>query len=271
VNLRAYLDRIGYTGLLEPTFETLRAIHRAHLFAIPYENLDIHLGRALTLDPDTIHQKIVLDGRGGWCFEMNGLFAWALRELGFQVMYLAGSVNRAVLGDAAEGNHLVLRVDLNGEAYMADVGFGDGILEPIPLREGRYVQDGFHFGLEWHGEAWVFRKFEGGGPGGFEFRLNPMQLSDFALRCGWLQTAPESGFVQAIVCQKPSSRGFITLRGAVLSVMTAGGESKRTLASADEFDAVLREHFGLELAESTCLWDHVWTRHLEWLRSNPAS
>ncbi len=271
MNLRAYLDRIGYTGSLEPTFETLRAIHRAHLFAIPYENLDIHLGRSLTLNPDMIYQKIVLDGRGGWCFEMNGLLAWALRELGFQVAHLSGSVNRAVLGDAAEGNHLVLRVDLNGEAFMADVGFGDGLLEPIPLREGRYVQDGFNFGLELHGETWVFRKFEGGGPGGFEFRPHPVQLSDFASQCRWLQTAPESGFVQATVCQKASSQGFITLRGAVLSVATSGGESKRTLASADEFDAVLREYFGLELAESTRLWDRVWARHQEWLRLNLAS
>ena len=133
MKVNAYLQRIGYKGDLEPSPSTLRQLHRAHLLSIPYENLDIHLGRELSLDLNTIYQKIVLGRRGGWCFEMNALFAWALYELGFEVHLLSAAVNRHRAGDKAEGNHLTLIV-LSDEPYLADVGFGDGPLEPLPLK-----------------------------------------------------------------------------------------------------------------------------------------
>ena len=98
MKLENYLQRIHYTGPLAPTEATLRQLHRAHLLAIPYENLDIHLGRRLTLEIEHVYTKIVDRGRGGWCYEMNGLFAWALRELGFDVTLLGSSV-----GEPAQG------------------------------------------------------------------------------------------------------------------------------------------------------------------------
>src|SRR5437868_15402114 len=96
--LDAYLERIGYSGSRRPTLATLIAVHRAHLLAISYENLDIHLGRVLTLDPAQIFDKIVMRRRGGWCYEMNSLLAWALRELGFSVTLMGSTVNRAAIG-----------------------------------------------------------------------------------------------------------------------------------------------------------------------------
>ena len=83
-NLNDYLERIHYRGSLEPTLDTLKALHRAHLMAVPYENLDLHLGRSLPLDQMRAVEKIVTQGRGGWCYEMNGVFAWVLREMGFE-------------------------------------------------------------------------------------------------------------------------------------------------------------------------------------------
>ena len=147
MDLNAYLKRINYKGSLEPSFDTLRALHRAHLLNITYENLDIHLGRSLVLDEDVIFEKIVREGRGGWCFEMNGLFAWVLRELGFEVRLLGGAVNRILRGDETKLGHLLLLVNL-GKPYLADVGFGNGFLEPLPLSQGSVWQDFLEFQLE---------------------------------------------------------------------------------------------------------------------------
>src|SRR5712691_10879700 len=129
MQLDAYLNRIGHHGARKVDLETLIALHRAHLRTIPYENLDIPLGRTLSLDEATIYAKLVTARRGGWCYEMNGLFAWALQELGFSVMRLASTVGRQS-PDMEDGSHLILLVKLD-RPYLADVGFGNGLLEPI--------------------------------------------------------------------------------------------------------------------------------------------
>src|SRR5215207_9409581 len=124
MKLADYLQRIHYQGTLNPTPETLIALQRAHLFAIPYENLDIHRGGTLSLDMETIFDKLVTQRRGGWCYEMNSLLAWALRELGFDVTLLSSDVVNEMMGDGAGGDHLVLLVKLD-RPYLADVGFGN--------------------------------------------------------------------------------------------------------------------------------------------------
>src|SRR5215471_12816179 len=113
MHISDYLTRIGYMGSLAANYETLAGLHQAHLLAISYENLNIHLGRYLSLDEGAIFDKLVTARRGGWCYEMNGLFAWALRELGFSVTLLASGVNRAKQGERADGDHLILRVTLD--------------------------------------------------------------------------------------------------------------------------------------------------------------
>ncbi len=275
MNLQAYLDRIEYTGSLEPKLETLRAVHRAHLLRIPYENLDIHLGRTLTLEVKDAYQRIVLEHRGGWCFEMNGLLAWALREIGFEVRLLSGSVERTDLTSAPYGDHLVLLVSLEGQRFVADVGFGDGFLEPLPLAEAESVQRGFAYRLErvasGPNEHWVVHNHPRGGAKRFDFTLEPYDIQDFASRCTWLQTAPESGFVKTTVCQKSTLDGFITLRGATLITLTPSGESKRVLETQLEFETVLRDEFGIKVPDVGTLWAKVWARHLEWVEANPGS
>ncbi len=263
MNIHAYLKRIAYTGSLEPTLETLRSIHRQHLLTVPYENLDIHLGRRLELDEAHIFEKIVLEERGGWCYEMNGLFAWVLRELGFEVALLSGAVSREKNGANAEGNHLVLLISLE-QPYLADVGFGDGILEPLPLREGEYQQGFLNFQLSKEKDRWIFYNHPEGGAESFDFTLEPHQLSDFATQCHRQQTSPNSGFVQKTVCQIFTEEGFVTLRGAVLQTVTREGATRRVIDSEKEYKAILRETFGLELSTHE-LYSKVWQRHLEWL------
>jgi N-hydroxyarylamine O-acetyltransferase len=271
MNIDAYLKRIDYKGSLEPTLETLQAVHRQHLRSIPYENLDIHLGRRLELNEARFFEKIVLEKRGGWCYEMNGLLAWGLRELGFQVQYLSGAVNREKNGANAEGNHLVLLVNLE-QPYLADVGFGDGLLEPLPLREGSYQQGFLTFQLtkdsfDKDGERWLFHNHPQGGAKSFDFTLKSHQLSDFANQCHRQQTSANSGFVQGTVCQIFNHEGIVTLRGAVLKKVTREGVTRRVIDAEKEYESLLRTVFGLELPGVRAIYAKVWQRHLEWLEN----
>jgi N-hydroxyarylamine O-acetyltransferase len=263
MQLDAYLKRVGHAGPVRPDLDTLRALHRAHLLAIPYENFDIHLGRRLSLDEAQIFAKIVGEGRGGWCYEMNGLFAWALRQIGFRVSLLSGTVGRATAGDAAEGNHLVLLVDL-GQLYLADVGFGNGLLEPIPLAPGSYRQGFLTYGLAVDGERWHFQNHPHGGPG-FDMLLTPRRMGDFAGQCHTQQTAPTSGFVRVTSCHRFTGESLLSLRGAVLTKVRGEGVASRTLSGADEYVALLDESFGLRIPGAARLWGRVWERHQAWL------
>lgn len=172
MKIDAYLARIGYRGPLQVDLETLTALHRAHLLAIPYENLDICLGRTLSLDEAAIYQKLVTARRGGWCYEMNGLFAWALEALGFAVQRLASTVGRQSPA-TEDGSHLILLVELD-RPYLADVGFGNGLLEPIPLEEGTYRQEFLTYRLAQQGERWWLTNHGGQS---IDFTLAPRRLT----------------------------------------------------------------------------------------------
>jgi N-hydroxyarylamine O-acetyltransferase len=274
-SLITYFARIGYAGPVEPTLDVLRAVHRQHLLTIPYENLDIHLGRELSLDLDAIFDKLVTRRRGGWCYEMNALLAWALREIGFDVTFLGGTVGRDQRGDAAEGNHLVLLVRLD-QPYLADAGFGNAFLDPLPLREGEHVQGLFRFRLErpplpasprWGKGFWIFHNHEYGGAG-FDFTLAPRELADFAAQCRWLQTSPESGFVRVAVCHRLRPDGVVSLRGAVRQMVTAAGATERVIETEDYYRAVLRGDFDLDLGDDLPrLWAKVRAAHVAWMES----
>lgn len=258
-----YLARVRHTGSLDISIETLTALHRAHLLSIPYENLDIHLGRPLTLDPNHIFNKLVDEQRGGWCYEMNGLFGRVIQSIGFDVTYVSGAVGRETRGDAVEGNHLVLIVTLD-EPWITDVGYGDAFLDPIPLRQGQYRQGFFEYRVELEGERWTVRLHEFAVANSFDFTLEPRTMSYFARQCHELQTSPESGFVRTTVCQRFVPGGIVSLRGAVLQHITRDGVVDRTVEDADEYLSVLDEHFNLRIAGMEALFPRVWERHLAW-------
>jgi len=269
MKLADYLKRINYTGDVKPDLATLKALHRAHLLTIPYENLDIHRDCPLTVDVVQIYAKIVTEHRGGWCFEMNGLLAWALREVGFDVTLLSSFVGRDKDEPipAGVGDHLILRVNLS-EPYLADVGFGNGILEPISLEEGTYEQGFLTYKLSREGDRWWFQNHRYGGAG-FDFNLEPHQLSDFAGQSTRLQTSPESGFVRATVCMRFTlDGGMWILRGAVLRRIAADGVHDETIENVSHYERVLSEKFDLNLPDVNALWDKVWSRHQAWVKEN---
>ena len=260
MDLDRYLERIGYAGPVRPDAECLAEIHRHHLLAIAYENVDVQLRRRLDLDPARIFDKLVNQRRGGWCYEMNGLLYQALVAIGFEVTRLAGGVMRSAMGDDTFGNHLVLRVDLD-EPWLADVGLGDGALEPLRLRAGAIDQGPRSYALETLGpDEWRFRNHEGAIPPDFDFTETP----DEALlerTCVELQDDPSSLFRQNLIVMRPDGAGgSFTLIGRVLA---SPGEEKRVLDDAAELESVLNEVFGIEDPELRDLWPGVAARHAE--------
>ncbi|MBA3891760.1 MAG: arylamine N-acetyltransferase [Gemmatimonadaceae bacterium] len=260
----AYMARVRYDGPLTPTGETLRALHRAHLTAIPYENLDIHLDRPLTLDRQATFAKLVDGKRGGWCFEMNGTFGWVLESIGFEVRYVAGAVKRADRGARALDSHLVLIVTVD-RPYIVDVGFGDGFFEPLPLEPGRYRQQSLEFGVSRDGEWWRVHNHEYGGADSYDFTLERRSINSFAARCHELQTAVDSSFVRSTVCGRYERDGLVVLRGAVLREVKRGVLATRVIADADDYVGVLAERFDLTPAGIATLWPTVHARHIAWV------
>lgn len=247
----AYLARIGYDGPLAPTLTTLRALHRAHLLAVPFENLDIHLGRPIVLDVDALYRKIVVDRRGGFCYELNGLFAALLRDLGFAVTLLSAGVARAGGGFGPEFDHLALRIDLD-EPWLADVGFGALFVEPLRLDERGEQPDGESvFRLAADGDRLILRRRDRdpAAPWADEYRftLRPRALADYAAMCRHHQTSPDTTFTHKRTCSRLTPTGRVTLSEHRLIVAEDGRRDEYPVAGDDHFRALLREHFGVVL------------------------
>jgi N-hydroxyarylamine O-acetyltransferase len=269
MNIQAYLDRIHYRGALAPTLATLRELHRAHLLAVPFENLDIHLGRPILLDQQALFNKIVTRRRGGFCYELNGLFALLLRELGFEVTLLAAGVARADGSFGPEFDHLTLLVrvrsptasdemaqsahpaapDPQPSAWLADVGFGDSFREPLRFVEAiEQPQDGRAYRLDRAGEHWtLMQRDEAGWQPQYRFTLQPRVHTEYADMCHYHQTSPDSSFTRKRVCTLATGAGRVTLSDRALIVTAHGERSEHALADEPAFQAALREHFGIDL------------------------
>ena len=249
VDIAAYLARIRYSGPTEPSAENLRALHRAHLFSVPFENLDISLGRIITAQEEPILHKVIVLRRGGFCYELNGAFAALLRALGFQVTLLSARVARANSGEGPEFDHLALRVDLE-QPWLADVGFGDSFLEPLRLEaDSEPREPAGTFRLVRDANRWHLHRAE---PGTgwkpqYSFSLQPRKLREFAGMCHYHQTSPNSSFTQNRIYSRATPEGRITLSEMKVIVNTNGQREERTLISDDERVAVLREQFGIEV------------------------
>lgn len=247
---------------MRPDFETLRELHRAHALRIPYENIDVQLGRLVSRVPTRALEKFVQRGRGGWCYEMNGVFAAALEVIGFRVRRLAGAVMRETLGDAAIGNHLVVLVDLDDEVWLCDVGFGDGLIEPTRLEVGAFGVGHFHCALERTSDGWWrYRNDPSGGAPSFDFREDVADESLLEAQCRFLQTDPASPFVQNLVVQRWEDGRHVSLRGRVLQELTATRRSRRLIGDAAELVDVLLRRFGLDAREAATLWPAILNRH----------
>ena len=260
MNLQAYLDRIGFRREPEPDLKTLCDIHREHVFSIPYENLDVQFGRPVSRAPEDLFNKIVKNCRGGWCYEMNGVLCWALEEIGFSVRQLAGAVKRKEIGDATIGNHLVLIVELD-QLYLVDAGFGDGLIEPVPLAPGPIANGPFSCQLEQINDGWWRYHDDPRSGDTYDFNLDVTDDTLLETACQYLQTNDASPFVQNAVVQRWTPDTHFALRGRILSTTNKSETSRQIVDDEDAYVRILREKFRLDLPAAAALWPKICARH----------
>ena len=240
----AYLARIGVGRPARTGAAALRELQLAHLRTVPFENLGIHLAETIELDEVALVEKIVGRRRGGFCYELNGLFAALLEALGFTVTLMAARA----LGPDGPGppfDHLALRVDAP-EPWLVDVGFGRHSHHPLRLDvPGDQHDPEGTFRVTELPDGDVDITLDGGGQ--YRVEPRPRVLADFEPTCWRHRTSPRSHFTHGPVCTRLTGRGRITLSGATL-IETAGGvRDERTLATDAEILAAYRDHFGIVL------------------------
>jgi N-hydroxyarylamine O-acetyltransferase len=248
--LGAYLERIGYDGTVEPTLETLRGMHRAHFLHVPFENLDIQRRVPIVVDPEAIFEKVVTRRRGGFCLELSGLFAWALREIGFEVDVHGG---RMIMPDGVLGeplSHMTVVVHLD-EPWVADVGFGGRLGYPLRMSERQPQSAGFRTSVVSNdGDHWFVSSVDPWlapqAPRTYTFIRQPRPFEEFEAVCDWLQNSPDSGFTKGDVVTLGSDEGRTTYAGGRLLI--ARPEQREEVAvPKEDFPAVLEKHFGMRL------------------------
>lgn len=254
LDLDAYFKRIGYDGPRAPTLDTLKAIHYAQAVSIPFENLDVLAKRPILLDLASLQKKLVTEKRGGYCFEVNGLFAAVLRELGFDVTTLIGRVRWMAPEEVDTArSHMLMRVELPEGPFLADVGFG-GLTMTGPIRfETDIEQETPHEPrrlLEHEGGFELQAKIGDGWVPVYRFTLEPHRRTDYEVASWYTSTHPSSIFVQFLIAGRPQEGKWFSLFNREFKIRGLDGKAEtRVLDSADEIAEVLDRYFGIALSE----------------------
>jgi N-hydroxyarylamine O-acetyltransferase len=249
-DLEAYLARIGYAYPRVATLQTLSALHERHLAAIPFENLDVRLGRPIKLDRESLQAKLVGARRGGYCFEQNTLFAAALYALGFEVDTLEARVRLEGVNVVLPRTHMILRVPVAEGDFLADVGFGgDGPLRPVPLSGEVVEQPIAAYRVAREGKLHVLQRRRGATwTDQYAFGLEPALPIDYEVANHYTATWPSSPFVNTVTTQRSTAEARHILRGHTYTVQTAEGDSVRQVPT-EEALRLIREVIGIELPE----------------------
>lgn len=252
MNIESYLDRIAYTGELTPNLETLSELQATHMRAVPFENLSVYYKQPIILQEDLLYEKIVGRRRGGFCYELNGLFAWLLGKLGYRVTLLSAGVISDDGSFGPEFDHMTLMVHLDQD-YLVDVGFGDSFQTPLRFSDREEQrQGGMSYQISAEREAFVYyeqnnREENPSMQPQYRFTLIPRQLSDYEGMCNYHQTSPNSGFTKKRVCSRATENGRYTLSNFRMIITENGTKNEKELASEEEFESHLKEYFNITL------------------------
>lgn len=249
-DLDAYLERINYSGRTDATEETLRDLHMAHTLNVPFENLDVFNKKPILLDETSLYHKIVEKRRGGYCFEMNGVFSIALQRLGFKARNILARVTRDGVTYTAK-THQAILVEIDNRNWVADVGFGnEGILAPLILEKNldqqqfahtyRLIQDPQY--------GWVLQKKAGDDYNHmYALYLDECYPMDFMMSNHFTSTHPDSFFTQMRMCTMPTKEGRVTLTDHQLKIATNGDVKETAIANEDQYKELLQRYFKLDL------------------------
>ena len=250
-SLDAYFERIQYKGSRKATETTLRDIHIAHTLNVPFENLDVFYRKPILLDGAALYKKIVMERRGGYCFEMNGIFSLVLREMGFNVTNLLAKVSMDGVQYTTK-THQAILVEAGGNQWLADVGFGnDGMIAPLILEQNtEQTQFAHTYRLITDSKlGYILQKKNADGYYPlYACTLDACSPEDFLMSNHFTSTFPESFFLTMRMCTMPTKDGRITLTDNRFKAVKNDAVSEVPIANDDEFRAVLKEHFGLDLA-----------------------
>lgn len=260
MDIAKYLERINYNRPILPDLKTIQGLHFAHMQCVPFENLDIGLKRPIYIDEDALWDKIVVNKRGGFCYELNGLFAWLLKQIGFNVTYLNARVYNPAGELGIDFDHLALLVQIPGESesFLADVGFGDSFTEPLSFGDkGEQIQGLRACKLEQTPDGYIVwqRNYKHSSPvddGTWErqyfFDLKPHKFPDeYESACLYNQTSPESSFTRGSIISRATSNGRVSLESGRLILTQNGKRIERLVESQEEYQELLQKHFGVVL------------------------
>jgi len=254
MNLPNYFERIHYSGPVKPDVETLRGLQRAHLLSVPFENLDIGLQRPIKIDELSTWDKLIRQRRGGFCYELNGLFAWLLNQIGFEVTYLnARDYHEDDHTFGIDFDHLTLMVLIPGEStrWLVDVGWGDTFTEPLNIDSSDWQQQGSRaYRLESFNEGYQLwqRDAEGRLERQYYFDLKPHQFpAAYEATCRYHQTSPQSIFTQKRIVSRLTENGRVSLDQTRLIITRNGQREEVPLQNEEHFHALLKEYFGFDV------------------------
>lgn len=250
LDLAAYLARIGEGGG-PPTTATLDRLHRAHVASVPFENFDLVLGREIRVDIDGVARKLVHGRRGGYCYEHGVLFAAALEQLGFRVRRLLARVGHHPERPRAR-THMTLHVRADDGERLADVGFGSGLLAPLPWDGDEHPQDGWAYRLVTLEDG--ARELQERGTGDWStlygFSPEPQHASDVMMANYFTSTHPSSPFVGRPVAMRRLPDQRIRLLGRTLQTSSPDGTEEQRAITDDELPGLLADTFAIPLSDA---------------------
>jgi N-hydroxyarylamine O-acetyltransferase len=251
MEIEKYLERINYKGIVEPTTELLSALQKLHLLSIPFENLDIHYKIPIELNLTNIFEKVINKRRGGFCYELNGLFYELLRSIGFDVKMISARVfdnKQQIL--TPEFDHLTIIAKINSADYLVDVGFGEFAFRPLKIELNK-IQDDERgsFRLEKYDDDYykVSKPVNENWMTEYVFSLKERDLSDFTEMCHYNQTSPLSHFTQNKLCSLASEKGRITVTGDKIKIKEGDTLTELPINSEQEFLSALEKYFNIRL------------------------
>ncbi len=255
MDIHAYLKRIDYSSVVYTDVPTLHALHHHHIFSIPFETLDIHNHIPIILKMDSLYQKVILDRRGGYCYELNTLFHRLLTLCGFKVSMIAG---RLLHGNeyGREFEHMALIVELEGKKWLVDVGYGDFALRPLAIVPGEVQSDGRTFyqimeHISMDGQDYMSVAKWNDSKQSFKteyiFTLTSQNLHDFAEMNHFHQTSRESHFARSLMISLPIQDGRISIINNRLIRTSGGIRQTKQILDEDHRDKILEKYFHMDM------------------------
>lgn len=248
IDVDAYLKRLDLQHEV-PTINYLKKLQKAHLLNIPFENLDIHYGSKIILDYVKIFQKVVMNHRGGFCYELNGLFYHLLYHLGFDCYVIAAQVYSEQTQEFGKPfDHLVIIVTIDSQQFLVDVGFGDGPISPLKITKNVQMDYTRYWRIDTDPDENLILKVSNDTSyfqTKYLFTTEEKQLIQFMEMCEYHQSSPGSPFTQKKLISQLTPNGRVTLTERKLKILDLGEVTEKDIMHEDEFLSKLEHHFGI--------------------------